>query len=88
MFNQIIHSPQRSLVRTARKLNISETSTRRMFKSIGGFPYRIQKGQRLNVADKRAREIYCGRVLSLVYEDPVFLRNVWFSDESHIHLNG
>lgn len=88
VLDQVLQSPQRSLRRTAYKLNISETSTRRLFKSIGGYPYRIQIGQRLNVADKRAREVYCGRVLNLVYEDPDFLRNVWFSDESHIHLNG
>ncbi|KAF2895101.1 hypothetical protein ILUMI_11072 [Ignelater luminosus] len=37
---------------------------------------------------KRAREVYRGRVLSLVYEDPNFLRNVWLSDKSYIHLNG
>lgn len=88
VFNQVVQSPQRSLVRTACKLNISETSLRRMFKSIGGYPYRIQVGQRLNAADKRAREIYCGRMLSLIYEDPEFLKNIWFSDESHVHLSG
>ncbi|KAF2884924.1 hypothetical protein ILUMI_21243 [Ignelater luminosus] len=60
VLDQIIHSPKRSLRRTA---------------------------QRLNVADKRAREVYCERVLSLVYENPNFLRNAWFSDKSHIHLN-
>ena len=24
----------------------------------------------------------------MVYEDPDFLLNMWFSDESHIHLDG
>lgn len=88
VLTQVVHSPQRSLVRTACKLNISETSTRRLFTSIGGYPYRIQVGQRLNAGNKHARAIYCGRILSLIYEDPEFLKNIWFSDESHVHLNG
>lgn len=52
VFDEVVQSPQRSLVRTACKLNISVTSTRRMFKSIGGYPYRIQVGQRLNMQGK------------------------------------
>lgn len=55
-----------------------------MFKSIGGYTCRIQIGRQMNVADKRAKQIYIGRVLSLVYADLYFLKNIWFSDESHL----
>ncbi|KAF2903116.1 hypothetical protein ILUMI_03077 [Ignelater luminosus] len=48
VLDQIIQSPKRSLRQTAYKLNISKTSTRRLFKSFGGYPYCIQTGQRLN----------------------------------------
>lgn len=84
----MLQSPRRSLRRTALKLNVSGTSVRRLFKDIGGFPFRIQIGQRLTEPDMRARMVYCGTFLAMVYEDPAFLNNVWFSDESHIHLNG
>ena len=30
----------------------------------------------------------CSWVLSMTYADPDFFSNLWFSDESHIHLNG
>ncbi|KAF2893792.1 hypothetical protein ILUMI_12376 [Ignelater luminosus] len=58
VLDQIIQSPKRSFRQSAYKLNNSETSTCRLFKSIGGYPYRIQIGQRLNVKDKCAREVY------------------------------
>ena len=59
-----------------------------MFKELGGFAYRIQVVQRLTETDERARLQYCSRVLSMTYADPDFFTNIWFSDESHIHLNG
>ena len=31
---------------------------------------------------------YCVRFLTMVYKNPDFLLNMWFSDESHIHLDG
>lgn len=88
VLNQVLQSPKRSLRRTALKLDISPTSLRRLFKDIGGFPYRIQVGQRLTEHDRHVRVEYCARFLAMVYEDPDFLFNVWFSDESHIHLDG
>ena len=59
-----------------------------MFKELGGFAYRIQVAQRVTETDERARLQYCSRVLSMTYADPDFFSNIWFSDESHIHLNG
>uniref|UniRef100_A0A6P7G090 Uncharacterized protein LOC114336171 n=1 Tax=Diabrotica virgifera virgifera TaxID=50390 RepID=A0A6P7G090_DIAVI len=68
-------------------MNLSETFTRRMFKKIGGFPYKIQIGQHLTRQDKKSRVVYCASVLAMVYEQPLFF-SVWFTDECHIHLNG
>ena len=59
-----------------------------MCKELGGFAYRIQVAQRLTEPDERAGLQYCSRVLSMTYADPDFFSNMWFSDESHIHLNG
>ena len=49
-------------------------------------PYASYTG--LTDTDKRARLQYYGRVLSMTYANPDFFSNIWFSDESHIHLNG
>lgn len=60
-----------------------------MFYQISGFAYRIQTGLRLRNAEKEARIVYSASVLlAMVYDDPLFLSNVWFSYESHIHFNG
>ncbi|KAF2904142.1 hypothetical protein ILUMI_02031 [Ignelater luminosus] len=52
VLDHVIQFPKRSLRRTAYKLNISETYTRRLFKSVGGYPCRIQIAQRTNVQEK------------------------------------
>ncbi|KAJ4436461.1 hypothetical protein ANN_16492, partial [Periplaneta americana] len=88
VLNQVLQSPKRSLRRTSLKSNISNTSLRRLLKDLDGFPYRIQVGQRLTEQDRHVRIEYCARLLAMVYEDPDFLLNVWFSDESHIHFDG
>ena len=59
-----------------------------MFKELGGFTYRIQVAQCLTETDERAQLQYCSRVLSMTYADSDFFSNIWFSYESHIHLNG
>ncbi|KAJ4425358.1 hypothetical protein ANN_27973 [Periplaneta americana] len=45
VLNQVLQSPKQRLRRTSLKLNISNTSLRRLFKDFDGFPYRIQVGQ-------------------------------------------
>ena len=59
-----------------------------MFKELGRFAYRILVNQRLTEANERARLQHCSQVLSMTYADPDFFSNIWFSEESHIHLNG
>ncbi|KAI4465110.1 transposable element tc3 transposase-like protein [Holotrichia oblita] len=86
VFNQVLQALKRSLRRSSLKLNISGRWLRRVFKNIGGFAYKIQIGQRLTAADKRVRAKYCAHVLATDYAS--FLSILWFSDESHIHLNG
>ena len=52
------------------------------------FPFKIQIGQHLTRQDNKSRVVYCASVLAMVYEQPLFFSNVWFTDECHIHLNG
>ena len=63
-------------------------SVRRMFKELGGFAYRIQVAYHITEMDERSRLQYCNWVLSMTYTNPDFFSNIWFSDESYIHLNG
>ena len=88
VLNKVLQSPNRNHRRASLKLNISITSLRRLFKDLGGFPYPIQVGQRLTEQDRHLRMECCVLFLAIVYEDPHFLSKVWFSDESHIHLDG
>ena len=85
---QVLQYQKRCLRRSSLKLGVSDRSVRRMFKELGGFACHIQVAHRLTKTDGRARLQYCSRVLSLTYGDPDFFSNTWFSDESHIHLNG
>ena len=73
--------------RTLLKLGLSDRSVRQMFKELGGFAYCIKVAQRLTETDERAWLQYCSWVLSMTYADPDFCSNIWFPDESHIHLN-
>ncbi|KAJ4435987.1 hypothetical protein ANN_18611 [Periplaneta americana] len=88
LLQQVLQSPKRSLRRRCLKLGLSDRSVRRMFKELGGFTYRIQVAQHLTERDERTRLQYCSRVLSMRYQDPDFFCNMWFSNESHIHLVG
>ena len=87
LLQQVLQFPERSLRRTSLKLGVSDRSVRRIFKELGGFAYRIQVAQREIETDERVRLQYCSRVLSMTYADPGFFSILWFSDESHIHLN-
>ena len=74
--------------RTFLKLNITIHHFAQLFKDLDGFPYRKQVWQWLTEQDRHLRIEYCAQFLAMVYGDPDFLLNMWFSDESHIHLDG
>ena len=88
LLQQVLQSPKHSLWQTSLKLSVSDRSVWQMIKELGGFAYCIQVAQHLTEMDEQARVQYCGRVLSMTYADPDFFSYIWFSDESHIHLNG
>ena len=67
---------------------MNDRSIWRMFKELDGLAYRIQVAQCPTETDERARLQYCSQMLSMTYADQDFFSNIWFSDESHIDLNG
>lgn len=88
VFEQILQNPKASQARTALQLDLKRTSFQRILKELGAFSYVIQVHQQLHPRDYRSRVEYCARILALQYENPEFLKNVWFSDEAHFHLSG
>ena len=84
-----VTSPKCSLQQTSLKLGVNNRSVWWIFKELGRFTYCIQVAQCLTETDEWVRLQYCSLVLSMTYADPDFFNNIlWFSDESHIHLNG
>ena len=52
------------------------------------FPYQIQVKQKFTAQDKLARMETCNRFNNKMEEDEDWINNVWFSDETHFHLDG
>ena len=78
---QVLQSPKHSLQWTSMKLGVSDRSVRRIH-----IPYSSCSAPNWNGWAGRLQ--YCSRVLSMTCADQDFFGNIWFSDESHIHLNG
>lgn len=74
--SRCLQSPKRSLQQMYLKLNLSQTSMKRMFRYIDDFAFRIQTRQHLGNADKVTRIVYCASMLEVVYNDPLFLSKV------------
>lgn len=51
-------------------------------------PYKMHNVQQLSMADKTARMEMCLRFHEIMDNDDDWIKNVWFSDEAHFHLNG
>lgn len=68
--------------------NVNDMCVRRIFKDLREYFYWIQLEQRFTEPDTCSRFVYCGTFSDMAYDDPDFLKNVWFYDESHLHLDG
>ena len=51
-------------------------------------PYRIQLKHKLTPQDKICRVCMCRWFQQMVADNPDWLDNVWFTEESHFHLSG
>lgn len=103
VLQQVLQLPLWSLCKP-KKLNLSDISIFRIFKNLEGYQYWIQLGQcwtEPNIHSRRIsllnlawhsliciRSHYCWTFLIMMYNDLDFLKNVWFFDKSHIHLDG
>lgn len=82
-------TPKKSLSRRALELDLSPTSLYRILRrKMNQFPYRISVRHSLSVQDKVRRNEMCEWALERLDQMPDWLNHIWFSDESHFHLNG
>ena len=51
------------------------------------FPYHITTAHTLTDGDKAARGAMCEMLQQKTEENPNWVRDVWFSDEAHFHVN-
>ena len=85
----LTRSPQRSAMKHASALNISDTSLRLILhKDFFFHPYKIQVIQELKDGDMLARRIFSEEILRRVNDDENFIHSMFMSDRAHFHLNG
>ncbi|CAF4884821.1 unnamed protein product, partial [Rotaria sp. Silwood1] len=70
------------------ELNISRSSGRRIYKSMGFKPYIPRLVHELNEVDFDRRIEYCETFLSLLESEPDLIHRVIWSDEAVFKLNG
>ena len=82
--DSVWRSPKKSLRRRSQELGLSHSSVHRILKNgLHLYPYRIQIKQTLTRNDMAKRVEMCQWFESKIEENPDFLQNVWFSDETH-----
>ena len=82
-------SPRKSLRRRSQERGINREATRRILvKDLQLHPYRIQINHKLTQADMEKRVAMCRWFCDKVDENPDFLDDLWFSDETHFLLSG
>ncbi|HEY6437141.1 MAG TPA: hypothetical protein VIY47_11180, partial [Ignavibacteriaceae bacterium] len=51
-------------------------------------PYKVQLVQNLTKNAEIQRKFFCETMLQKIENDPEYINNIWFTDESHFHLTG
>ena len=70
------------------ELGISQTSLKRVMKSLNFYPYKVQLIQELKPQDFQPKLQYAVRLQELAKNEPKFFDKLIMSDEAHFHLNG
>src|SRR6185437_11582325 len=84
-----IENRQTSSRRLSTDLGIHRSSVQRILKGdLQLRPYRIRNCQTLTARDKTARTQFAERFLDKHRHSVLWIRRIWFSDESHFYLNG
>ena len=82
-------SPNKSMRRLGQEIGCSPATAHRMARVDAKlFPYKISIHQTLTAAHKTARKRYCAWFVRMCEQNPDFANQVWYSDETHFHLDG
>jgi hypothetical protein len=81
-------NPQTSIRQVSSQLDISRSSIRRVYKSLGYKPYIPRLIHELNEDDFDRRIEYCETLLSLLQREPDLICRIIWSDEAIFRLNG
>lgn len=79
----------KSVIKIGVKTHIARESVRKIFnEKLKLYPYKIQIVQKIpeNAISKRME--FCLKLSKELETNPDFLKNIWFSDESHFYLDG
>lgn len=84
----VAEHPRRSVRKHAASLNLHRSSVHRILAlDLKLHPFKIQIVQKIKPEDYNKRKIYCQKMLEIFSEENG-MDNVYFSDESHFHLEG
>lgn len=82
-------TPKKSLKRRALDLDLSPTTLQKIVRTeLKAFPYKISVKHALTPDDKIRRVGMCRWIVDRLEQMPNWINDVWFSDETHFHLNG
>ena len=82
-------NPKKSVRRISAELHLSKTSVHRILsQDLELFAYTLQIRQSLTEHDCAPRLTFAQWMVELLDATPDLLGRIWFSDESHFHLDG
>ena len=89
VYESFMEDPKMSLRKRSAKLGLSRDTVQRiMRKDLALYPYKISQRQDLLARDYPVRVQFADYFLGRHAADNDFVNNIWWSDESHVHLNG
>ena len=87
--NSVVQSPKKSIRRRSQELALARNSIHRILRmDLNLYPYQVQITHKLTDFDME-RRMEMGEWFNEMMEgDQEWIKDVWFSDEAHFHLNG
>ncbi len=87
--NSLKSGEAKNVIKIGVKTNIGRESVRKTLnKKLKLFPYKIQIMQKIPENSIQKRLEFCHKMLEKLGNNFDFLKNIWFTDESHFYLDG
>lgn len=86
---RVQNNPKTCLRHLSQQVGISKTSTHRIVRrELKLKSYKFPISHQLTTVDCNRRKDFCNWFLEKCADCPLFLSNIWWSDEAHFHLHG